>query len=80
MAASVNRYVFVPVFERLAIFGDLNGVGIENTDRDMLAAEFNGAVSRRDPTLERGISLPVADGYPDVGSLKRANSDAILFA
>jgi len=80
MAASVNRYVFVVIFQRLAIFCDLNGIRIENTDRDMLAAEFNGAVSRRNPTFERGISLPVADGHPNVGSLKWANSDAILFA
>jgi len=80
MTASVNRYVFVALFQRLAVFRDLDSVAIENTDRDMLAAEFNGAVSRRNPTLEPGISLPVANGHPNVGSLKWANSDAILFA
>ena len=80
MAASVNRYVFVVIFQRLAIFCDLNGIGIENTDRDMLTAEFNGAVSWRNPTLERGIPLPVAHGHSHIGSFEWANSDAILFA
>src|SRR5258705_12092388 len=67
MTASVNRYVFVVIFQRLAIFCDLNGIRIENADRDMLAAEFNRAVSRRNPTLEGGIPLPIAYGHPNVG-------------
>jgi len=80
MAASVNRYVFVVIFQRLAIFCDLNGVRIENTDRNMLTAEFNSAVSWRNPTLERGTPLPIAYGHPHIRSFEWANSDAILFA
>src|SRR5436190_4552689 len=80
MTALVNRYVFVVIFQRLAIFCDLNGVRIENTDRNMLTAEFNSAVSWRNPTLERGTPLPIAYGHPHIRSFEWANSDAILFA
>src|SRR5204862_3394636 len=77
MTALVNRYVFVVIFQRLAIFCDLNGVRIENTDRNMLTAEFNSAVSWRNPTLERGTPLPIAYGRPHIRSFEWANSDAI---
>src|SRR5207247_11033540 len=59
MAASVNRYVFVVIFQRLAIFCNLNGTSIENTDRYMLTAELNSAVNWRNPTLEPAIPFPV---------------------
>jgi len=80
MAESVHRYVFVACFQRLAILRDLNGVRIENTNRDMLTAKLNGAVSRRNPPLERGLPFRVTHSHPNVGSFERANGDPILFA
>ena len=76
----IERHVCVAVFQRLAVFRDLNGLGIENTNRDVLAAKFNRAVSRRNPTLERRLALLITHSDPHVGSFKWANSDAILFA
>ena len=80
MAESVHRYVFVARFERLAVFRDLNGVRIENTNRDMLTAKLNGAVSRRNPPLESGLPFRVAHSDSHVSSFEWANGDPILFA
>src|SRR6266403_5428702 len=79
IAALIHRHVLIAHFQRLAVFRDLNGVRIENTNRDMLTAKLNGAVSRRNPPFESGLPFRVAHSHPNVGSFERANSDAILF-
>src|SRR2546430_11150001 len=78
--SSIDRHVFVVLFQRFAVFRDLNGVRIQNTNRDVLAAKFNRTVSRRNPALERGLPVRIAHSHPNVGSFQRANSDSILFA
>ena len=79
MTASVNRYVFVVIFQRFAIFCELNGIRIEDPNRDILTAKFNRTISWGDLLFERCFSV-VAYGHPHVGSLEWANSDVILFA
>ncbi len=64
-------------FKLLTIFLDLNGVTIENADRDMFTAEFHRAVTRGDPALESRILAFIIYGNLDVGSFKWTNSDAI---
>src|SRR6266487_4340929 len=76
----IDRHVFVVLFQRFAVFRDLNGVRIQNTNRDVLAAKFNRTVSRRNPALERGLALFITHNNPHVRSFEWANSDAILFA
>src|SRR6266702_941483 len=77
---SVDGYVFVAFFQRLAVFRDRNGLRIENSNRDMLTAKFNRAVSRPAHGLARSPPLLVAYSHPYVGSFEWANSDALLFA
>ena len=50
----INRHVLVVVFQRLSIFCDLNGVRIENANRDMFAAKFHGTICWRNPAFEGG--------------------------
>src|SRR2546429_1075713 len=75
---SVQRHVLIALFQRLAVFRDCNGLGIEDPNRDMLTAKFNRAISRRHPTFERGLGVLIADGDSHIGSLKWANRDPIL--
>jgi len=77
--ALVNCYVLVVVADSLAILLDLNGIRIENANRDMLPAEFDRAVGRRNPALKRRILAAIIHRDSEVGSLQRANSDTILF-
>jgi len=79
-AYSVNGYVLVAFFKGLAILRDFNGLRIENSNRDVLAAKFNRGVSRRNPALERRVSALLADSHSDVGPFNWANSNAILFS
>src|SRR5262245_4676805 len=44
MPSSVDRYVFVALFQRLAVFHDLNSVGIKNANGDVFAAKFHRSV------------------------------------
>src|SRR6266480_2857167 len=76
----IDRHVFVVLFQRFAVFRDLNGVRIQNPNRNVLAAKFNRTVSRRNPALERGLALFITHNNPHVRSFEWANSDAILFA
>ena len=74
----VNRHVLIAVFQRLAVFRDLNSVGIEDANRDMFTAKFHGAVCWRNPALKRGTPAFVANSHFHVSSLKWPNGDAIL--
>src|SRR5436190_17454856 len=58
MAASVNRYVFVVIFQRLAIFCNLTAIRIEKTNRDMLTSEFNRTVSCGNPPFDGSLHFP----------------------
>src|SRR5213594_3145090 len=76
----IDRHVFVVLFQRFAVFRDLNSVRIQNPNRNVLAAKFNRRVSRRNPALERGLALFITHNNPHIRSFEWANSDAILFA
>src|SRR5207237_3934095 len=76
--ASVNRDVFVVVFQRLSILGDLDGIRIENANRDMFPTKFHRPICGRDPAFKGGTSAFVADRHFYIGSFKWPNSDAIL--
>src|SRR5438128_4452493 len=76
----IDRHVFVVLFQRLAVFSDLNRVRIENANRDTFAAKFDCAISWRNPAFECGIPMLITDGDPHISSFKWANRDAILFA
>src|SRR5207244_11332583 len=54
---SVDGYVFVAFFQRLAVFCDRNGLRIENPNVYMLTAKVYRAVSRRQPYTARGTRL-----------------------
>src|SRR5947207_5582733 len=76
----VNRHVLIAVFQRLAVFRDLNSVGIEDANRYVFPAKFHGAVCWRHPPFEGGTSVITANSNLYIGSFKRPNGDTILFA
>ena len=76
----INRHVFVVVLQRLSILCDLDGIRIENPNRDMLAAEFYRTICRGNPAFEGGTAAFVAHSHLNVGPFKWPNSNAILFA
>src|SRR5262249_8534932 len=71
----IHCQVLIAFFQRMAVFRNLNGVRIENSNRDMLAVKFNRAISRRHPTFERGLAVLIAYGDSHVRSFKRVDSD-----
>src|SRR6266536_3301676 len=73
----IDRYVFVILFERLTIFHDLNGVALENANRDMFAAKFYCPVGWRNPAFESGTFALIVYCDLKVGPFKRTNHDAI---
>src|SRR5713101_6048011 len=75
----IHRHVLVVFLQRLSVFGDLNGLRIENPNRHMLTAKFNRTINWRDPSFERSLSV-VAECYPHVSSFERLDGDSILFA
>src|SRR5439155_10231204 len=75
--ALIDCYRFVARFQRLAIFRNLNRVLIENTNRDVLGAEFHRAIGRGNPAFKRGIFSSFADGDLNVSPFECTNSDVI---
>src|SRR5260370_16720480 len=73
----IDRYLLVVLFQRLTIFRDLNGVAIENADREMLAPKLHRAIGRGNPSFQRGMSAPIAALGFQVSSFKRTHRDAI---
>ena len=49
----VHRHVLVVLLQLLSVLGDLNGFGIEDANRYMLATKFNRTIRRRDPSFEQ---------------------------
>ena len=74
----VDRHVLVVLLQVLPVLGDLNGLTIENTNRDVLAVKLNRTVSRRNPSFERRFSV-IAERYPHVSSFERLDGDPVLF-
>ena len=73
----VDGHVLIVLLQLLSVLGDLDGFRIENANRYVFTAEFNCAIRRGDPSLERSLSL-VAERNPHVSSFERLDGDSIL--
>src|SRR5947207_2286435 len=59
--------VGVGLGQRFAIFPDLDCFAVQDPDRDMLAAEFDNAIGRRNPTPVSRRRRSIIHNYLDVG-------------
>src|SRR4029450_9716762 len=58
------------IFPRLSILCDLDGIRIQNANRDMFAAEFYRTICWRDPAFEGGTAAFVAHSDLNLVPLK----------
>ena len=63
----LDSYVGVGLGQRFAIFPDLDCFAVQDPDRDMLAAEFDNAIGRRNPALVGRRRRSIIHNYFDVG-------------